>query len=252
MSVSCQEEHRVCSLFVMWLYLPSVSMGKLKIISAASSLDGRPWRFTTLTVSVQWARLKVSMTDAGGFGTNVDIEGTYFLLWWEQCLCPVGSPVLPWGLHSLQTERQRAGSSWNFIFYRHQQRNRTCILPGTDTSVPFSSTISNLSCWLLGGFPLLQCLTPTHSWGNSSVTNTSSSNIGRDSGSFTAICCMTNRRSWCQMWETNFYIIRYNLASANHCICPVDLPITVQYSKCQTQLGSFLHIHMQTRVQRAF
>lgn len=36
---------------------------------------------------------------------------TYFLLQWEQCLCPAGSPVQPWVLRYLQ--RQRPGFSLN-------------------------------------------------------------------------------------------------------------------------------------------
>lgn len=53
----------------------------------------------------------------------------------------------------------------------------------------FSSIISNLSCSLIGCFSLLKYLTPTHSWGNSSDTETSSSNMGRESGSLIAMCC---------------------------------------------------------------
>lgn len=120
-------------------------------------------------------------------------EGTYFPRWWEQCLGPAGLPARPWVLHYLLTHGKEE-ACWNKLKLEasgSQQRNSETVLPGTGTGAPFSSIISNLSCWPVGGLSLLQSLTPTHSWGNSSVANTSSSNIGRESGSLMASCCET-------------------------------------------------------------
>lgn len=120
-------------------------------------------------------------------------EGTYFPRWWEQCLGPAGLPARLWVLHYLLTHGKKE-ACWNKLKLEasgSQQRNSETVLPGTGTGAPFSSIISNLSCWPVGGLSLLQSLTPTHSWGNSSVANTSSSNIGRESGSLMASCCET-------------------------------------------------------------
>lgn len=77
--------------------------------------------------------------------------------------------------------------SW--ALQRRSAETQQSVLPGDEIGVLFSSIISKLSCWLTGRFPLLQSRTPTHSWGNSSVTNTSSSKMGRESGSLMAMCC---------------------------------------------------------------
>lgn len=64
-SLSFQDTHQLSfTLFVTSSFLPSVSMGKSKTISAASCLDGSPCRFTIFTVPVQTVhRLRMSMKD---------------------------------------------------------------------------------------------------------------------------------------------------------------------------------------------
>lgn len=121
------------------------------------------------------------------------MEVTYFLMQWEQCLCPVGLPALPWALRNLSDREEGLLEALSGVLRTGSVETQQSNLPGAEIGGLLSSTISNLSCWLIEHFPLLQSLTPTHSWGNSSVTNTSSSNIGRGSGSLIAMCCKSNR-----------------------------------------------------------
>lgn len=69
-TLSCRQTVRTCQVTQLWVvisslalvmwffwvfFLPRVSMGKPKTISAVSSFDGSPWRVTILTVSVNEA-----------------------------------------------------------------------------------------------------------------------------------------------------------------------------------------------------
>lgn len=123
-TLSCKQTVRTCHVtqrsagtssvihcFSLCLSLPRVSMGKSKAISAASSFDGSPLRFTILTVSVnEHRKLRQCVMNQYDWWLD-DFKHllrcmTYFLPRWERCLCPAGLPVLPWVLHCLQTHRE--------------------------------------------------------------------------------------------------------------------------------------------------
>lgn len=63
-------------------------------------------------------------------------------------------------------------------------------IPELEFGMPFSSIMSNFSCCFVWGSSLLGwlSLTPTQSWGSSSVTKTSSSKMTNGSGRLTAMC----------------------------------------------------------------
>lgn len=119
---------------------------------------------------------------------------TYFQLQSELYLGPAGLPVQLWGHHYLQKGKMTLGFQYT-CSCMDRKTSQWLILPGTDVGGAFSSIISNLSCLLFGVSPLLHSLTPTHSWGNSSVASTRSSKIGRESGSRTDMCWKRRRRT---------------------------------------------------------
>lgn len=111
-----------------WLLaLPSVSMGKSKSISAASSLDGRPWRLTILTVSVE---SKVTFGKLQSWLANWELimkmERADFRTQWERCLGPTGWPGRPRLLRFLQrnSPNQFGGAGFATLCERYRRLSR--------------------------------------------------------------------------------------------------------------------------------
>lgn len=83
------------------------------------------------------------------------MEVTYFLMQWEQCLCPVGLPVLPWALRYLSDREEGLLEALSGVLQIGSVETQQSNLPGAEIGGLLSSTISNLSCWLIEHFPLL-------------------------------------------------------------------------------------------------
>lgn len=78
----------------------------------------------------------------------------------------------------------------------HGKTNQAGI-PVGDHCMLFSSTTSNSNRRLVSAFPATDSLMPMHNWGTSSVVDTSSSNIGRESGSLIGTNCKSTKGGIC-------------------------------------------------------